>query len=361
MNKNQIVEHLMTVYLSKKPAYIFEHTTNDYESYVIEIYLTSKPEDKEYISKNRRAIKKFMDDGYENAGLGSFVGCFNADSVKRNTAMLKVARDVQTDEIIAMSIYSSRWGGLKCVGGTVLATDDARLHSMGVESLKQIIREDVKALGDFVWIECSGAIEHMWEKYGGIKIPSAYLPIFMDEKTLLNVSPVDDDPYTYYRTVAAGTDDELRIEKKIFGFPNRQVMEQYIKDKNMTLEKLCKQYNIDPETIVNESFKYRDAPRHLWPYLKIVRYFYGEFMRGRLELTSEESKMLKKSIVEIYGSMEQIWKKKPANYSDGLVSMLTFVSFDLNRSITLKIYELGDMLETEQERFPTIVFMPTAF
>ena len=154
-------------------------------------------------------------------------------------------------------------------------------------SFKQAFSKDVENWKNFVWIECSCAIEHLWENAGGIKIPSAYLPLFIDEKMLQNVSPVQDNPYTYFRTVTVGTEDKIRIEKRIYGFSNREVMEKYIKDKNTTLEKLCQQYNVDPETIVNESFKYREAPRHLWPYLKILRYFYEEFKRGRLELTSE--------------------------------------------------------------------------
>lgn len=358
----QLSDILLENYLSNKPLYVFEHITTDYNSYYIEVYKQKDEHDKEYISKNKKAIKAFLDAGYEAAHLGKFIGCNNPNSVKQNTAMLKVARDKATNQIIAMTIYSSRWGGLKCVGGTVIVTDDKELRNMGKEALTRITQEDVKLWGQFVWTECSGAIKKIWEKENGIMIPSAYLQLFMDEKTLSTVEFHEDDPYTYSRVTNIGTVDETRIDKVIFGFPNRAVLEKYIRDTNTTLEKLCADYGVNPEDIINEGFQYRDAPKNIWPQLKLLKYYYQEFLRGRMEITEEESKVLTKAVSDVCTEMEHIWDRLGNKQTDGLWNMMYKVLVLLNQANILRIYEFGvDLLETEQEKFPSSVMMPLAF
>jgi hypothetical protein len=87
---NNLIE-LIDKMIDKKPRLVVENTINNYGTYKVEIYLDSDPEDKVFISGNKRFIKDFFDKGYERAGIRTFAGCLNANSVKSNTSMLKVA------------------------------------------------------------------------------------------------------------------------------------------------------------------------------------------------------------------------------------------------------------------------------
>ena len=56
-------------------------------------------------------------------------------------------------------------------------------------------------LGQFIWTECSGKIRELWDKYGGIKIPNSYLPMFMDERTLQTIEIEEGELYKYSRVI----------------------------------------------------------------------------------------------------------------------------------------------------------------
>ena len=159
-NTSIIEQYIYDTYMSKKPSIVYENTVRDFGKYTIEVYLASDPEDKQYISLNRKFIKKFFDDGYAAAHLGKFMGCYNESSVKQNTSMLKVAKDSVSGEIIAMTIYSSKFGSFKCVGGTVITGDiPPELRELGKDALIHITREDTGLWNQFIWTECSGKIE----------------------------------------------------------------------------------------------------------------------------------------------------------------------------------------------------------
>ena len=146
-------------------------------NYLVKTYNRNNKEDEQYIKANKVKIKNFMDAGYAAAGLGSFKSCQNENSVAKNTIMLKVAETLN-GEILAMSLYSGRMGGFKCVGITKLVTNNQSLAQLAKDAIKHIIKEDISNFQDFVWTECSGAVEHLWNKYsdGWLRIPNVYLP-----------------------------------------------------------------------------------------------------------------------------------------------------------------------------------------
>lgn len=349
LNENFIINTLDWL-MDRKPSLVVENTVNDYGSFKIEVYLPSDPEDKMFISGNREFIKDFFDNGYERAGLGAFFGCIDSKAVKRNTAMLKVARESTTGKIIALTIYSSRWGGFKCVGATV--TTDESIRSLGKNALNQMIREDAKLWNKFIWAECSGSIDYKWNKYGGIRISNAYLSMFMDEKTLATVEINPDEPYEYTRVLNRGLENEMRISKVVYGFPNKDVLLKYIEDNNTTLEELCAKYGKSISDVVLEGFNYHIYPERLWPDLKIMKYFNDLFRyKGRSTFTEKEMNVLVssgKKVNEYFKKMEnQIWKDDVKK----LYSFLVFTMEIANSCTILKPYELGEIMEPEKEYF----------
>ena len=348
-NEKELLE-ILDNYMDKKPSMVVENTVENFGSYKIEVYLASEPEDKVFISGNRKFIQEFLDKGYMRAGIGNFFGCANPNAVKKNTTMLKVARESDSNKIVAMSIYSSRWGGFKCVGATV--TTEQSLRSLGIIALDQIIREDTKLWDKFVWAECSGAIEYKWDKFGGIKIPNAYLPMFMDERTLNEVEIDDDEIYVYRRVINRGTENEVKVSKVIYGFPNEDVMNRYINDTNTSFESLCEKYGKDMSDVLIEHLNYRQFPERLWPDLKILRHFHDLFTSlGRNTLTELEMKVLVSSANNVNAYFKERANEVWNNNEKEAYSLLLFSMTIANCCTILKPYELGDILEPENEQF----------
>lgn len=348
---NNLIE-LIDKMMDKKPRLVVENTVNNYGTYKVEIYLASDPEDKVFISGNKRFIKDFFDKGYERAGIGPFAGCLNANSVKSNTSMLKVARDAQSNEIIAMTIYSSRWGGFKCVGGTI--TTEPTLRPLGRQALYQITREDIKLIDQFIWTECSGKIRELWNKYGGIKIPNSYLPMFMDEKTLQTIEIEEGELYKYSRIVNRGEADELKVEKEIYGFPNKDVLEKYIQETDSSLEELLKKVSNDGlnEAFIQEHINYRSAPKDMWTDLRILKHFTESFKKtGNTTLTEREMQVLTISANNVYNGLERYWGHIKSDDEKALFHLMVTAMEIANISTIIKPYELGELLEPETLKF----------
>lgn len=277
--------------------------------------------------------------------------------------MLKVAKDTASGEIIAMTIYSSKMGGFKCVGGTVV-TEPHELRELGKTALKHITREDTKLFEQFIWTECSGRIADMWEQAGGIKLPSAYLSLFMDDKMLesIELPDSDEDPYSYTKTINPNTAEEQRITKVIFGFPNKDVLEKYIKDKNMTLEELRKRSMRNPGAVTEAHVNYRNSPKEIQSDLIILMYFNDEFAKGRTELTEYEFEVITKSLMNIHDTMEPLWDiVMSKNEKNKVYSLMIRCMTCANYCSVLKVRELDEVMEHEFCRFPAHLYMPDAF
>ena len=356
--ENKALLEVLDEYMDKKPSMVVENTIENFGSYKIEVYLASDPTDKMFISGNRKLIQDFLDKGYVRAGIGHFFGCANSNAVKKNTTMLKVAKKCDTDEIIAMSIYSSRLGGFKCVGATI--TTDDTLRGLGYTALMQLVREDAKLWNKFVWAECSGKMDIMWEQAGAIKIPNAYLPLFMDEKLLETVEIEDDEIYEYSRVFNRGTLEETRVTKTIYGFPNKDVLMKYIEDVDMTLEELCAKYGKDVSDILLENVHYRVAPKEIWPDLKVLMHFKEVFThKGISQLTQYEMDVLVDCARTANKGLEKYWCHMNSKDEKALYSLILSSMIMANSCSIIKPYELGEMLIPEQRRFEAEEMYPS--
>lgn len=358
-NESILLETL-DVLMDKKPSMIVENTVKNFGSYKIEVYLASEPEDKVFISGNRKFIQEFLDKGYMRAGIGNFFGCANPNAVKKNATMLKVARKSDTNEIIAMSIYSSRWGGFKCVGATV--TTDDRLRKLGRIALNQIVREDTKLWNKFIWAECSGKMDELWERSGGIKIPNSYLPLFMDEKTLATVEIEDGELYEYTRIFNPGTIEEVKNKKTVYGFANKDILLKYVEDSNFSLDEFCKKYGKDVSELVLENVHYRVAPKRIWPDLKVLMHFRDDFIRkGISHLTEYEMSVLVNCAKTANDGLEKYWGHIDSRDEKELYSLILSSMLFANSCAIIKPYELGEMLITDVEHFDADDMYPDCF
>ena len=361
----KVIEHYICLG-SSLPEIIYENEVQNYGCYRIEAYNRENPDDLAYMSKNRKAILAFFDAGHEHFLKDKFYGRLYADSLKENTAMLKVARDIETEQIVAMTIYSSKSGGMKCVGGSKLVTDDLRLREITTHAWIEIMQEDVKLEGQFVWIECSAVVEATWVSLGGIKIPHTYLDMFMDEETLADIIPCNDDPYRYCRRVANGHPETWLVNKVIFGFPDANILKQYISDKNAMLDELCLQYKNASSFDVLERINYHVLPENIWSdlrlmvhYEQLMHYFEESPYEGIIfEMTEKELNVLTKCALRVHDAIgpigAKVWDTLWAsdNYRK-FMSLLIGTMININRSNVIKIRIFGaDKLEPEVYRIP---------
>ncbi len=174
---------------------------------------------KDFIATNKKFIWNFLNDGYKSAGYDGFYGCYDERSLSRNTCQVTFVED--NNKIVAVSVYTDYQEGKKCVG--ISKTTDPKLSRAGSEGVKKIIRRDIGLYSDFYWCECSGAIEHLYEKYHGIKIPVEYAPMILGKK---QISFIEGDDYHYTREING--EQETKI---IFGFNSKDtynlVIEKY--------------------------------------------------------------------------------------------------------------------------------------
>ena len=207
------------------------------EKYYIDSYDESDEKDKEFIRINRKMLYKFLDDGYKYAKLGNFKGCRNDRSLYKNFIFAKIAREKDTNDIIAMSVYSNINKGKKCVG--ITATTDPKLRELGKEALKEIIKIDVSNWKNWYWVEASGAIEKYFLRFGGFAIPNIYAPEIITHKTVILC---EDDEHFYI-------EGDEEVKKCIIGFNSKEtfekVREEYKEKVNKFLSNLDKK--IDEE------------------------------------------------------------------------------------------------------------------
>ena len=158
----------------------------------------------DYILQNKTEIWNFLNDGYVYAGYDRFCGCDNVRSLIKNASLIKIA--YYNNIYIAISVYTSYREGFKTVG--ITATTNENLRPLGIDAVHFIIKKDICNYDKFFWTECSGAIEHLCEKYNGIKIPNEYAFGILQREIKL-----EDDGYHYIRKIK---NDEQR--KIIYGF-----------------------------------------------------------------------------------------------------------------------------------------------
>ena len=335
-----IVESIARV-MSTRPLNEQEITVDSLNSIYIVTYDARRPEDKAYIGLHKNEIWDFLNNGYIAAGLDKFIGCFNANSVKKNTVMYRVAQRKDDYMPLAMSVYTEHMGGFKCVGITRKFSDDRQVTELARIAVKHIIKMDISQFREYVWIECDGAIKHYWEKYGGIKIPNSYLPCIFKEKIMQTVSLIDGDEYDYNRVIGTG-EDAKTVRKCIFGFNNPETLEKYIRDYDTSVDELMER--IRNEQAVKESFQNE--------YSNVV--VSQEFLRSYVidmnelqsfTLTEHELSLIRKSydtVRHYYDSYGHMLDNRSSNFMKMIVENIS----DLLSSYTLlKPYTLDDYLE----------------
>ena len=254
---------------------------NKNDEFTVKIY---KPNTQEwdYIKNEKNNIWNFLNDGYKAAGYERFCGCDNQRSLFRNANLIKIA--YYNNEWVVISVYTGYVSGYKNVG--ITATINPELRNIGIAAVHDIIKNDIGNFKSFFWSECSGAVENLYEKYNGIKIPNEYVHTILQRMVTL-----DSDGFHYEREVKG--DMQRKI---IYGFNNKEVYEQVLKEHN---EYIKKSIDLILSNLLNEDI----TPKPLGKLSKIecaiavINFFVDQRWEGECYDFSQESLNLLKTYV----------------------------------------------------------------
>lgn len=271
-------------------------------------------EDAQWLAQNAEFILQFMNDGYANSKSTiehKFSGFQGRKDVKRKCVEAKVAYD-KNGNVLAMSLYNAYLSGKKCVGLTI--TTDSSLIAVAKEALKQIIRFDINHHNMFYWCECSGAIEHYFNKFNGFKIPNFYVHALYESQNMLSrLTELSDDGYHYTRRLTVG-DTVYDVEKIIYGFPSEELFNQMLQDNKQEIDKWLE--NLENE--VNEAYDHlsdidkafmvvdmfgeyiNDGVKDFTPYAMGVLKKYTQFLKNTIKSDAYYSRYTRDEIVEEY-------------------------------------------------------------
>ena len=211
-----------------------------------------------YIKENIKQLWEFLNNGYKRAGYEKFCGCDNYRSLLRNANLIKIGF---CDGVwVAVSVYTGYRGGFKNVG--ITATVDENLRSQGVKIVHNIIKTDIGNFKNFFWSECSGAVERLYEKYNGIKIPNEYVSTIL-QKVIIP----EEDGFHYLRDIKGD------MQRKImYGFNDKDTFEKILKEREEYI-KVRKQVSqvsqVSPPMLNREFYKLFLAPTVVQQFQKV--------------------------------------------------------------------------------------------
>lgn len=214
--------------MKKLIDYILENTSlkqlagaeqKEYDDYIITTYWPNDNDnDKQYIKMNKNTLFAFLNDGYNAAGLGDFKSCYDSKHLVRNASCVRICAQKDTDELLAIGLYTNYRQGNKAVGYT--ATTEKYLRDLGIKGLRDIIKLDINTPDKYFWSACSGAIEHMWQIYGGKMIPTLFIDEYFDVDKI-EIDLINDGFHFWLYD----KDDE-RYKKVIFGYNSKSVFDK---------------------------------------------------------------------------------------------------------------------------------------
>ena len=142
--------------------------------------------------------------------IGGFLTAKTKDELIKKTSLWKLVR--RNNNIVAVAIYTSKKGGRKLIA---VATDGT---TIGKDALYSIIKEDIKMMNQRqAWAEVSGKIEYLYNKMGGVVIPSKYVQDIIKDKEIFGQK--DDGHYS--RNIKGEPH-----EKIIFGWIDPEIKRQ---------------------------------------------------------------------------------------------------------------------------------------
>lgn len=153
---------------------------------------------------NNNDMNKYVDivwDMLQNAykEIGGFLTAKTKDELIKKSSLWKMVR--RNGKILAVKIYTSKKGGRKSIACATNGTPE------GKDALYSILKEDIKMMDQRqAWAEVSGKMEHLYNKFGGVVVPSKYVKDILKDKEIF------------------GQKDDGHYSRNIKGEPHEKIM-----------------------------------------------------------------------------------------------------------------------------------------
>ena len=170
-------------------------------------------DDKETLTRYRNEMYSMLEKAYSDKG--GFKGASNPRTLIKNTDRAKIVFDVSGRSILALSVYRTDFGGYKRFGSSGIKGNKSSL-----EAVNAIIKSDIEPYDNWYWVEASDAIEHLFEKNNGNRIPNYFIWHYLNMEDGDDRITLDDDGYHYFRNIAGDV-----IRKSLFGFKDENTKE----------------------------------------------------------------------------------------------------------------------------------------
>lgn len=153
---------------------------------------------------NNNDMNKYVDivwDMLQNAykEIGGFLTAKTKDELIKKSSLWKMVR--RNGKILAVKIYTSKKGGRKSIACATDGTPE------GKDALYSILKEDIKMMDQRqAWAEVSGKMEYLYNKFGGVVVPSKYVKDILKDKEIF------------------GQKDDGHYSRNIKGEPHEKIM-----------------------------------------------------------------------------------------------------------------------------------------
>lgn len=153
---------------------------------------------------NNNDMNKYVDivwDMLQNAykEIGGFLTAKTKDELIKKSSLWKMVR--RNGKILAVKIYTSKKGGRKSIACATDGTPE------GKDALYSILKEDIKMMDQRqAWAEVSGKMEYLYNKFGGVVVPSKYVQDILKDKEIF------------------GQKDDGHYSRNIKGEPHEKIM-----------------------------------------------------------------------------------------------------------------------------------------
>lgn len=153
---------------------------------------------------NNNDMNKYVDivwDMLQNAykEIGGFLTAKTKDELIKKSSLWKMVR--RNGKILAVKIYTSKKGGRKSIACATNGTQE------GKDALYSILKEDIKMMDQRqAWAEVSGKMEYLYNKFGGVVVPSKYVQDILKDKEIF------------------GQKDDGHYSRNIKGEPHEKIM-----------------------------------------------------------------------------------------------------------------------------------------
>lgn len=215
--------------------------------------------DRVFIRQNSDLFFDILKRSYEEIG-GCLIYEDPEDMVSKARRYSVIVKNDGTDDIVVAVCTFRRLTRLESFKGILIGGNYDLPDEERIEGVRLLVQHMIVNWDKLYWIECSGPIEHWFDKFGGIQIPIGAVPEILQQANISGdiIADQNKGENWYVRTIKGGWD----VSKRMYGFASRDILESILDEKGGVINeekirKLIKPYHSLRENYGTVNFKGR--------------------------------------------------------------------------------------------------------